>query len=418
MEFWSDAIVTVFMEFVRLFIIQKYCSLFFENKSDTKIRLISFIISYMLTTFTYLIFHEALINIIVTFSGIFIITISYKGNVRKKLLFSVLIMAVSVVLDFIAAFILFNNPSSANHDVLSSFLSVFFFFIIAILIEKIIGRKTENVITGQWLYLLLMAVVSVCTLVIIAYDVQVSKISAVSIGITFLVLNMIIYYLYNTMVDKYISECENMYLKKQMEIYENQMQVNIDNEKNVRSMRHDMKHHMQEISSLASEHKDSDIIDYINNMKEIIALPNNIVDTGNTPLDGVLNYMLAMASKKEIAIAKHIAVPEDVKLSAFDMNVIFGNLFDNAIEASEQVESPKIIINVKYNHNCIFIDMSNKYNGKIKKSANKIISSKQDNKNHGIGLGNIKQIVSKYHGDFEIKYDEEWFRINIILFVA
>ena len=418
MDFQVDVIVTVFTEIARLFIIQKYCSLFFEDKSHKKMRYITFIISYILTTFVYLVFHNAIINILVTFSGIFIITMSYKGNIKKRLLFSILILAVSVVSDFLAACISINNPSCTNYDVLGPFLSVFLFFIIAVLIEKIIGKKKENIITAQWWYLILLAVVSICTLVVILYDNMESRVSDVFIGVTLLVLNMIVYYLYNTMTDKYISERENMYLRKQMEMYENQMRVNIDNARTVRSMRHDMKHHMLEILALAHAHKDDEIISYINSMKESISLPGNIVDTGNIQIDGVLNYMLTVAGEKGIAITKHIAIPEDVKLSTFDMNVVFGNLFDNAIEASEQIEKPEIIINVRYNQNCLFIDMTNKYNGKIKKVANKIISAKEDTKNHGIGLDNIKHIVSKYHGDCEIKYDEEWFKINIVLFIS
>ncbi len=214
MDFQVDVIVTVFTEIARLFIIQKYCSLFFEDKSHKKLRYITFIISYILTTFVYLVFHNAIINILVTFSGIFIITMSYKGNIKKRLLFSILILAVSVVSDFLAACISINNPSCTNYDVLGPFLSVFLFFIIAVLIEKIIGKKKENIITAQWWYLILLAVVSICTLVVILYDNMESRVSNVFIGVTLLVLNMIVYYLYNTMTDKYISERENMYLRK------------------------------------------------------------------------------------------------------------------------------------------------------------------------------------------------------------
>lgn len=47
---------------------------------------------------------------------------------------------------------------------------------------------------------------SVCTLFVLAQDTVVSRISVLFISVTLLLLNFIVYYLYNVMIDKYVSE--------------------------------------------------------------------------------------------------------------------------------------------------------------------------------------------------------------------
>ena len=58
-------------------------------------------------------------------------------------------------------------------------------------------------------------------------------------------------------------------------------------------------------------------------------------------LDTVLNYMLQRAVDKKIQLNVKVVVPSDLKLSAYDMNIIFGNLLENAIEAQKDVKKSK-----------------------------------------------------------------------------
>lgn len=48
--------------------------------------------------------------------------------------------------------------------------------------------------------------------------------------------------------------------------------------------------------------------------------------------------MLQRAVDKKIQLNVKVVVPSDLKLSAYDMNIIFGNLLENAIEAQKDVK--------------------------------------------------------------------------------
>lgn len=57
-------------------------------------------------------------------------------------------------------------------------------------------------------------------------------------------------------------------------------------------------------------------------MENNLVESRRLVDSGNTALDTVLNYMLQRAVDKKIQLNVKVVVPSDLKLSAYDMNII------------------------------------------------------------------------------------------------
>ena len=53
-------------------------------------------------------------------------------------------------------------------------------------------------------------------------------------------------------------------------------------------------------------------------------------------------------------------VPSDLKLSAYDMNIIFGNLLENAIEAQKDVKNPSIDLEINYLMDSLVVEISNR----------------------------------------------------------
>ena len=93
-------------------------------------------------------------------------------------------------------------------------------------------------------------------------------------------------------------------------------------------MRHDMKHHMNELKILAAKGEISAIEEYIDDMREFINNPYEIVSSGNLEIDSVMNYMLYRAEEEGCNVNVKVQLPESVRHS-FDINVILGNLLEN-----------------------------------------------------------------------------------------
>lgn len=416
---WTDILVSVCMELIRLFVIKKYADLLFLKNQKIKYGWVFYLLSYILTTGAYLCFHTVIINIIVTFIGIFIITFVYEGRFIRRLLFAAMILAISSILDLLAVFMLSSHPSGDNYEIASSFISVGLFLLSSILVKRMFGRRAENIVTGYWWYLTLILLSIIITLYIIVNDRLVSRESMIFIGLTLLLLVFTIYYLYDAIIIKYQSGQENLLLREQMKVYDNQIQLNIENERRVKALRHDMRHHLKEITDLARTEKNQELIEYVLKMDDYIRLDEDVVDTGNTAIDGILNYKIAEAKKKGIAVTVHIAVPDEVTLSVFDMNIIFGNLMDNAMEAMYEIENPFIDIDIRYSQNCMFIQIMNPYNTQIVYSREgKIKSTKKEHAEHGFGIENIKRVVENYFGDISIQTEKNMFVVKIVLFIT
>ena len=164
------------------------------------------------------------------------------------------------------------------------------------------------------------------------------------VGGALLVMNIMSYKLFEYVTNSYEYEQENMKLKEQMDIYECQISNSIANDREVRELRHDMKRHLKEIQILAAQGEYGQLNQYIQDMTDDASVLDNMIGTGNVALDGILNYMCSKALKNNIQVTRKITVPEDAELVAYDMNIILGNLLDNAIENALKTDEPKIDI--------------------------------------------------------------------------
>ena len=87
-----------------------------------------------------------------------------------------------------------------------------------------------------------------------------------------------------------------------------------------------------------------------------------------------------------------------------DLNTIYANIIDNAINSCEDCKDRYIKIQTKTNNQYQIIKITNScaYATEINGS---FISTKKDNDNHGFGLTNIQKAAKKYNGFAQFKFD-------------
>ena len=160
--------------------------------------------------------------------------------------------------------------------------------------------------------------------------------------------------------------------------YEAVMQSNFE----LRSVRHDMKNHLLAIKSMASKSS-----------------------SGNDIADAIIADKIAKAKKRGLSF-KVSGDMAGVKIEANDLVTILANLLDNAIEAlcrlygSDLSSSQKTIeLELRKNSNFLYIVEKNISGDKIDKG---LIRSSKDSPDHGFGVFNIRKVVKKYGGEFDI----------------
>lgn len=97
------------------------------------------------------------------------------------------------------------------------------------------------------------------------------------------------------------------------------------------------------------------------------------------------------------------------------MCVILSNLLDNAIEASEKINEPKIEIILSQKKSYYTIIVRNKIENSVLEENAELTTSKPDKESHGIGIQGIKEIVTRYNGMMEYYEKDMWFTASIWL---
>ena len=217
----EDVIVSSITELIRVFVILEYLKTFLKIRS-VKRNVFNSIITYVVTLFSYLVFHNVLINMLVTIVGIVLLSTGFAGQLKKKLLLSIMVYGIMFVIDLLASFLLYEAPDSNNYDIVSSFISLIFFYIVVIGIKKIFKRNGKIDLSGQWYLLLFSALLSIAALYIVYRDMAVSREAVITISVIVLLFNIMLYIFYVSMLDRFIYERENLELKQQMNIYEQQ----------------------------------------------------------------------------------------------------------------------------------------------------------------------------------------------------
>ena len=159
--------------------------------------------------------------------------------------------------------------------------------------------------------------------------------------------------------------------------------------------------------------KYEDIKKYITDITDEIYSAQDVVNTGNFAIDGIFNYYAEKFRVNNIQCEINVVIPENISISTYDLNIIFGNLLDNALEDTVTSNIPKVTINIKYSEYTIYIMITNTYSEAVRNKNGRIISKKSGE--HGYGIINVERVVEKYNGNMIIKYDNDIFKVMIAI---
>lgn len=205
-------------------------------------------------------------------------------------------------------------------------------------------------------------------------------------------------------------------IRQRMRFYKKQMDIMQQTEKKVRGLRHDMKHHAQELSRLAKEERYEDILTYLRVMGEFVENPNEFVVSGNKEIDAICNFLLEKAANEGIEVEARSDIPEGIPMPIFELNSILGNLLENATEASVRSKEKKLQMEMYVEKGLLHISITNSYDGVLLQNGKEYVSRKGE-ENHGYGFRNVQEILKENRGAMKIRHNKEMFRVDVMLYL-
>jgi hypothetical protein len=226
----------------------------------------------------------------------------------------------------------------------------------------------------------------------------------------------------NELALKKESTAINQLFQKQYEQYKQ----TIDNSEALRKEMHDMKHY---VMALKNEDDPKRRAEVLADMEQAIAIQESFMNTGNKVLDVVLTTKSLQCQKKGITLNAMVDGKLLSDIHVKDICSLFGNILDNAIEATQQVLEPDkrlITLSVRSRNSFIIVEcdnysesanvcLCNEQKRGIFRNDNLPRTTKGDSVRHGYGLKSIAQVAEKYGGAMNCSYEEGWFKVKVLL---
>lgn len=380
----------------KIYLISRFIHIFLDNeeneKCDQKMRhMLVYLGFFLVNMAVYLTFNIAWVNIACNLVGIGLIVLTYTKSIKTILFITCSIYMINAGCETIAILLFVNNKNAMVFNQIYKLIQMFLLLICEVFTEKIIGtqHKTKNV---RNLSLALTTLCSMGMLCLMIYTGSSTQIGLVIVSIGLFLVNFFIVFLYNMLSDAFVYQYENEMLRRTIQCYSNQLDIILQEEEKVKALRHDMKHHMNELKILAAKNESREIEKYIDDMKKFIANSDEIVSSGNIEIDSVMNYLLIKAKQELHIVNTNVRLPKTVGHS-FDINVILGNLLENGIEAARQTEEKRLDVSIELQQGVLWIQIENSYNGKLEKKHQKLLTTKKEKGIHGMRLENVAQAI-------------------------
>lgn len=173
---------------------------------------------------------------------------------------------------------------------------------------------------------------------------------------------------------------------------------------------HDLKKLVEQIVS------DAHAVDLQAVIKELQEY-DSIVQTGNAAFDTILTEKNLFCKRNNI---KFTVVADATSLKGFsdiDIYSLFGNILDNAIEAVMKLpqEQRLIDLTVRTAGELLCIHAENVFDGTLRYGGKEIVTSKQNETEHGFGLLSIRRIARKYAGEAVVSVEGKTFQLDIVI---
>ncbi len=235
----------------------------------------------------------------------------------------------------------------------------------------------------------------------------------VAIGI--MLTNFLIYYLF-------IKTNRDLEKASQLALLRQKVEIDKKNAQDIENLyiktcgiHHDLVTHFSAISKLLEESSEK-AQEYINTiMNNQLSFVKTLIKTENDCFDAIANTKIALCEKYNIRCIIRVMKNSLDTLRDDEIAVLFGNLFDNAIEASKNSQRKSIKLDVQQQDRYLSVFMKNSIDKSVLGENKNLNTTKSDKKNHGFGIKNIKRVVDRYNGIIQYYEKDNYFICDILI---
>ena len=407
--------ITIISNIFHIYAVYQFSQLLFQKgPSRKRTEILAYIGYFLLNSGCFILFHNIVINVISNILLFFCITLLYPTTWAHRILATVSIYIISMAADILCTTISIWCEYTLFFT--SGFAASLLMLIIARMSLHFHLYKSDVIPQLNIFYVFTAIFIPLGSILLAHYIARTLSWRSLVAAIVLLLINVSVFSLYDRMIHLMQERHTALLIEKQNKAYQQQLQFMQKSQMRLRFLRHDMKNHLFQIKHFLETNDMKGMYTYINDLEDNLDLTQSITYTQHEAINSILNYKLLPLRTDGVALEVDVQLPDQLTYPIFDLNVLLGNLLDNAIEATALVtpkENQKITLKMKERFGALQLQVGNRFNSNI---VPKNGTHKSDKINHGLGLKSVQEIVRRHHGKMWIVPEKDWFEINIILY--
>lgn len=391
-------------------------SFFFTNYFDLKInKYVYFIINFILISAEINIFNclgdfSIILPLVVVFTATIIAFYASKNNLWEILFisfFDELIVGWAIIVSlFIDGYVV--------QEVRTVIAKILYFLIVCLVIH-FCKRKEIRVNILYWRLLTIVVVIFYFAYIILlqfylgmTLDKGLVFLTLLSLGLSVIGIAVLVYY---------ISELEHKQQETQFSLQKLEMEQSnyqqLNNvSKEIKIMKHDLKHDYVLIENYLKEKEYLKIMKIVESRMQEVQEVTTTINSNNNIINAIINYKMMIANSKNIKINYEINVSSKEYMKDYHLNELLSNLLDNAIDNCSKNDS-KIEVFIEEDV-FLYLEVINKINDSVLNKNPDLRTSKLGG-NHGHGIKSVKRIVNEYRGSVKFFEKDNKFHASIII---
>lgn len=397
------------------------------NKYPRKLVLWAVLGTYMVVAIGLSLLGNGIINLCLLVIFIPLIGNKLFHNNRTYLIYYILLSVVTFLLDafmmslcswmIMKGLLYFSN--AIYYNILYIIVSKFITFIVAKIFIRIVQRREKFDLTkGQYFGTLFLPAFSIIYLYTLIFLMQ---IYAGPEEIALFVCNILLILLLNVYFTRMLEVMnKNNKLQNELNLYSQQEKIQYQYYEELerkyeesRKIIHDIRNHMLALEKLYESSEGASAHDYANEIHNKLNKLGQTYYSPNKMLNIIMNDKTQIMESNGITFEAKIGFLTWDFIRKIDLTTIFGNLLDNAIEASKEAEKKEITFNADKVRDFVSITISNTMKTIPKKNEVRFLTTKKEHQ--GLGLKNVERVVKAYQGDIQYEYDMERFTVRIMI---
>ncbi len=206
-----------------------------------------------------------------------------------------------------------------------------------------------------------------------------------------------------------IAESNTELINQNVAYLQEQLKTAKENELAAKTVRHDFRHHNQNIESMLKKGEVQEALNYLKQYNDSLDATKLDEFCPNITVNAILNSFFAKARKNGISISIEADINENTAILDMDFVAVLSNLLENAINGCIECGADgEITVNIRTVADKTVIVCSNPCREDISIENNMILP-------RGIGIDSMIFAIRKYDGDIKYSFDSGVLSVCIIL---